>query len=206
MINENKSLNQSVKIFSKIHEKNIALIEHESARIKSEASTEIRKGKKGRKKTTAGRVTKSKLKPISLNNSAYTQARQRLEISYIKEVYYKSRDDVNIKESYLWHGYRILIGDGTYLQLQDTENIRKEFPASISGTYPQGLLEVIIEQGSGVVYDFKLSKDKISELEILSGMIKNLPKKSLLLADDLYNCYAIFCLLEINEIGFIVHG
>ncbi|MCX6153045.1 MAG: hypothetical protein NT007_02670 [Candidatus Kapabacteria bacterium] len=100
---------------------------------------------------------------------------------------------IGIKYPNIWYGFRVFITDVTYFQMQDTEAVKAEFVTSETKGYPRGLLQVIIEQGSGVVYDFKLSSDKKSELELISQMINSIPSHSLLLADDLYNC----CLVQL---------
>ena len=204
MTNEDKSLQQSVNIYNVIHDKNKETIERENARIIEESSKEDRKGKRGRKKTTAGRIAKSKLQSVSTNTSAFSQARTRMNSTYIREVFDNSHS--SDKYEYKWHDRRVFIADGTYLQMQDTKAIREEFPISQEGCYPRSLMEVLIEQGSGLVHDFVLSGVKTSELELLSTMINNIPRGSLLLADDLYNCYAIFCILAKRDVKFIVPG
>jgi hypothetical protein len=88
-----------------------------------------------------------------------------------------------------------MIGDGTYIQMQDTRAIRKDYEVKYNGEgsegYPQGLLEVIIERGTGQLYCFKLSNRHVSELFSFYEMIDQIPSGSLLLLDDLYNCFEI---------------
>jgi len=206
MTNEDKSLQQSVNIFKHIHEKNRLKIEKESAKIIEEAKLENLPRKKGRRRTTAGRIAKSKLRPISSNTSAYTQARQRVSLNYIKDVFEKSKKHEEYEYKFKWNGFPVFIADGTYLQMQDTKEMGQEFTTGITGGYPRGLLEVIVEQGSGLIYGIQLSSHKKSELEILYDMINTIPSGSLILADDLYNCYAIFDILEKRKIEFIVPG
>jgi hypothetical protein len=206
MINEDKSLQQSVNIYSQLHDKNKEIIEMERARIIAESANESRIGKRGRRRTTGGRIAKSKLQGISLNTSAYTQARQRIGMNYIKDVFEESGKTSKASQANKWKGYRVFIADGTYLQMQDTKEICREFSSSIRGTYPRGLLETVIEQGSGIISEIKLSSERVSELELLSGIINKIPRSSLLLADDLYNCFAIFYLLKKNGIEFITPG
>jgi hypothetical protein len=48
-----------------------------------------------------------------------------------------------------WNGYRVYLGDGTYIQMQDTKRLREAYwEGTESEGYPQGLLEVIIERRS----------------------------------------------------------
>jgi hypothetical protein len=102
----------------------------------------------------------------------------------------------NVSNDYShWYGRRVFIGDGTYLQLQDTPSIREEFAVKYKGKetpgYPQALLEVITERGSGQIYSFSTGNRHLSELELFHAMADQLPANSLLLLDDLYNSYEI---------------
>jgi hypothetical protein len=119
MTNEDKSLQQSVNIYSRIHEKNKEIIEKERARIIEEASKENREGKHGRRRTTAGRIAKSKLSAISLNTSAYSQARTRIGLDYIENIFEESKKTELYSEERKWQGYPVYISDGTYVQMQD---------------------------------------------------------------------------------------
>ena len=87
------------------------------------------------------------------------------------------------------------MGDGTYLQMQDTQPLRKGYQVKHKGEspagYPQGLLETIIERGTGQIHTFRLSNRHVSELSLFYEMLDELTPKSLLLLDGLYNCYEI---------------
>lgn len=134
-------------------------------------------------------------KDISLNTAAFSKARGRLSVDKTKELFLASRIE-EAENSYThWNGYKVLIGDGTYVQMQDTKSIRKDYEVKYNGVgsegYPQGLLEVIIERGTGQIHSFKLANRHLSELELFYEMIDQIPSKSLLLLDDLYNCFEI---------------
>ncbi len=101
-----------------------------------------------------------------------------------------------VRNSYShWHGRRVLIGDGTYVQMQDTPELRSEYKVMVKGGesrgYPQGLIVAVTERGSGQIRAFRLSTRHKSELELFYDLIDELPPKSILLLDDLYNCYEI---------------
>jgi len=51
-----------------------------------------------------------------------------------------------------------------------------------------------------------LGSDSKSELELIYELMDTIPSGSLLLADDLYNCFSIFALLEERDIKIIVPG
>ena len=95
-----------------------------------------------------------------------------------------------------WNSYRVMITDGTYLQLQDTAGIRVHYSKQRSSkadqdTYPQALLAGVTDREIGQIYNYRLSDRHLSELSLLHQMLDKIPEKSILLADDLYNCYEI---------------
>ena len=206
MTEEDKSLQNSVNIYSHFHERNRKRIESIDNRIKEEYQDTRIKRKAGRPRKTIGRIAKSKTVGISRDTSGYSQARIRLPVHAVDIVFQSSRDFSSIKYPGTWHGLKVFMADGTYLQMQDTDAIKEKFSCPSLKSYPRGLLEVLIEQGSGAVYDFVLESDSKSELELISPMIRNIPQGSLLLADDLYNCYTIFALLRRQGIEIIVPG
>jgi hypothetical protein len=202
---EDKTLQHSVNIFQAIHEKNQENIAKKQEEFKKESS-KTSTPKPGRPRKSIGRIQKSKTQSISSDTSGYSQARQRLNIDYLKAVFEDSKNIDNTDNVNKWQGRRVFITDGTYLQMQDTEDIRKDYPVQPGKGYPRGLLQTITEQGTGMVYSHRLSPDKKSELEILSKMLESIPDYSILLADDLYNCFAIFALLKSRNIDIIVPG
>jgi hypothetical protein len=206
MVQEDKSLKNSVLLYSLIHEKTINKIKEKQEGVSKENERRRLNKQVGRPLTKGGWFAKSKTKPVSLDTSGYSQARQRLPIEAVDLVFKASTDSGNIKNAYKWHGYRTFLTDGTYTQMQDSEKIKEVFPNSTKDGYPRGLIEAIIEQGTGLVYDFCLSSNSRSELELMAEMITNLPEGSLLLADDLYNCFAIFSLLKSSGVEIIVPG
>jgi len=206
MIQEDKTLQNSVNIYSLIHKKNQKRIAEMQERFEQEKELGKKEKKAGRPRTGIGRIAKSKTQEISKDTSAYSQARIRLPEESLRTVFEDSKDFADIQYPNKWHGYRVFIADGTYLQMQDTEALRSKFRNKKAGAYPRGLLEAIIEQGSGAIYDYELDSDSKSELELLSRMICTIPQGSLLLADDLYNCFAIFSLLKQRGVEIIVPG
>jgi hypothetical protein len=102
---------------------------------------------------------------------------------------------------------KTVIGDGTYLQLQDTEDIQSEYAVKgMESSYPQALLQVMIRQGTGQLVQFALGSRQDSELQLVIPMIKKMEKNTLLLADDLYNTYYHFCLVLEQRCHMIVPG
>ena len=196
-IQEDRSLQNSVLIFKEVHNRNIEKI--------NKLEEELKSSSHGRRQGRLA-IQKSKRMPISTRTGGYSQARTRLDIDYVLSVYRKSAALTPTTNSDKFYGRRVFITDGTYLQLQDTAAIKAKFNNSVKDGYPRGLLSGIIDQASGLIVDFTLDSDKKSELELFGSMIKNIQTGSLLLADDLYNCFAIFSLLQNQGVDIIVPG
>ena len=208
---QDKTLKNSVDLYYMIHQQHKQQAIEELERfLEKERNLDRQSSDKkvGRPKKYAVQLPKSLTKDISLNTAAYSKARERVPIKLTKELFAASRIQ-EAKNNYThWHGYRVMIGDGTYLQMQDTESIRKEHEVKHKGQgsegYPQGLLETITERGTGQLYSFKLSNRHVSELALFYEMIDELPPKSLLLLDDLYNCYEIISKCKRKGIELVV--
>jgi hypothetical protein len=200
-IQEDKSLQQSVNIFKERYELQSAQIRiREAEELEREKHADMVNGKKsGRPKQYKSKLRKSITNEVKPQTVAYNNARQRLPKDLITLVYDRSKN-FGKWDNESWHGMRTYITDGTYLQLQDTEDINESYPTrERGGSYPQALLQVPIRQGGGQVWDYALGNRKMSELELAIPMLENLESGSLLSADDLYNCYYHFWLLLRNE-------
>ena len=185
---EDKTLQNSVNLFYFIHQRmHQEALQEESHRIEKEKETHERLGRvqAGRPRKFEVKLPKSLSQDISFNTAAYSKARKRLPLELTQKVFSASRVQ-QARNCYThWQGYRVFIADGTYLQMQDTKDIREDFAVKHgnieSPGYPQGLLEVIIERGTGQIFSFKLSNRHVSELALFYEMLDDLPGNSLLL-------------------------
>jgi len=207
---EDKSLKNSVILYYMIHQSHKKQVQLEvEQQIQKQKEIDQKSEKKaGRPKTYKVRIPKHLEKDISLNTAAYSKARGRIPIELTQKLFDASRIQQAENPYTHWHGYRVFMGDGTYVQMQDTESIRKKYEVKHKGVasegYPQGLLEVIIERGTGQLFCFKLANRHVSELALFYDMIDYLPPKSLLLLDDLYNCFEIISKCKRKDIELVV--
>jgi len=212
-IQEDKSLKQSVNIFKSIFElRGKELKEKESRSLKDSIAQNQRSAEeekivnRGRPKLFKSKLPKSKTRELSGNTAAYSKARERLDVELVNKIFTYSTDFKDLKMNE-WHGMTTFITDGTYFQMQDSKTLRaKYYVKENDGAYPQGLLQTIIQQGSGQVHAFKIGTRHQSELALVKPLINSLPKGSLLLADDLYSTYAIFGLMKNQGSHLIVPG
>lgn len=205
---EDKSLKNAVTMFYVLHRDKRKAME-KGLKRQVEAQKEKDKSKpalRGRPKKHEVKLPKSKAADISLNTAGYSKARKRLPIQLTASLF-ESGKITGAKNNYShWHNLRVLEVDGTYLQLQDTSEIREKYPMKNdkSEGYPQGLLEGIIERGTGQVFSYKLANGSVSELSLLNELLNDIPKDHILLMDDLYNCYEILSKCIKKGIHFVV--
>jgi hypothetical protein len=197
-VQQDKTLKNSVDLYYTIHQKHKAQaleLQEQRILIQKEEDSKSSIKKAGRPKKYTLQLPKSLGKNISLNTAAYSKARERVPIELANDLLTKSRIEQPENNYTHWNGYRVYFGDGTYIQMQDTKSIREQYEVKHSGVpsegYPQGLLEAIIERGTGQLYSFKLSNRHTSELSLFYDMLDDMPQNSLLLLDDLYNCFEI---------------
>ena len=209
-VQQDKTLQHSVDLYYGIHQrhKQAALKALEQS-LREEKQLDAQKQKKaGRPKHYTVKLPSSLEKDISLNTAAYSKARERVPLQMTAALFKASRIESAHNNYTHWHGYRVFIGDGTYVQMQDTASIRKDYEVKHKGKgsqgYPQGLLEAIIERGTGQLYSFQLANRHVSELALFYEMIDELPAKCLLLLDDLYNCYEIIAKCQRKGIQIVV--
>lgn len=151
----------------------------------------------------------SKTKEISSNTAAYSKARSRLDLGLVDRVFKETAKGDDMKCVKPWHGRTAYNTDGTYFQMQDSEEIPEKYRAQkdkdgkLQG-YPQGLLQVLTQHGSGLISAYKIAGRTESELKVIPELMGQLPPQSLLLADDLYNCFAFLAHAIDKKIDIIV--
>ena len=207
-IQEDKSLQNGLNLFKTVFESNSkAIIQAETSRLKAEKINDSQiPVKAGRPKQYKSRLPESWKNPLSNSTAGYSIARKNLDKGIIEDVYRHSVDFGSL-DNESWHGMKTYIGDGTYMQLQDTDDIKSEYVVKgQEDSYPQALLQVLIRQGTGQISQYALGSRQVSELLLVLPMINNLEANSLLLADDLYNTYYHFCKVLSRQCHMIVPG
>src|SRR5580658_441443 len=207
-VNEDKSLKQSVNIFKQIFEGRCGdILKKEKEELERQRLADIGIDRKtGRPRLYQSRLPKSKTQPVSDNTAAYAKARQRLDYSLVKKVFDHSKDFTGIQQP-LWHGMKTYKSDGTYCQMQDIGALRRKYYVKEGDhAYPQLLLQGIVQQGTGQIVCFETGSRHQSELALIAKQLGQLPQNSLLLADDLYNSYAIFAMIQRQGCHLIVPG
>ena len=207
-VQEDKSLQNGLNLFKNVFEaRGRDALREEEARLAAEKANAAPLPKKaGRPKTYKPRLPKSMQKPVSSNTAAYSKARTGLDMRVAHAVFAHSAEFGPLeKES--WHGMATHITDGTFLQLQDTPDIKRHYVVKgQENSYPQALLQVMIRQGTGQVKRFAIGSRQESELALVLPMIACLKEGDLLLGDDLYNSYYHFSQVLARNAHLIVPG
>jgi hypothetical protein len=207
-----KTLQNAVSIFGRVHEAQVGRVIREaeaSLELERKADQESRAVRRGRKKKYKLKIPKSSTAQVSSNTAAYSKARTRIDVGLLNEIFIKTRE--NPTSPFIWHGRRTYITDGTYVQMQDTKELRELYTTQCNDEehpqgYPNALVQTIIEQGSGYIHDFAMSSRRVSELSLIYQLMDRVPKGCLLLADDLYNGYSLFALARKQGFDLIVPG
>ena len=160
------------------------------------------------KNSLASIVTERLVKKLSANSSntgPYCKARQRLRLDILQKavrVIGKQLAD-QAENSWLWHGFNVLMVDGTTVLMPDTSDNQKAFPQQSNQKpglgFPIARLVVLISLTVGTVLDYKMGTYQgkgTGESSLFSTLIASLSKGQLLLADRYYCTYAIVALLS----------
>ena len=207
-----KTLENAVDIFKQIHDhQKERIVQNAKDAIEQEKAEDIKnlKIKRGPKKKYKLKIPKSKTSEISDNTAAYSKARKRVSLELLEQLFHTTRKNIDSKT--LWYGMETYLTDGTYVQMQDTKELREIYDVKSTNVdyqeaYPQGLVQSIIQQGNGIIHDYALANRHVSELSLIYKLMGSIPQKSLLLCDDLYNTYAVFSLARKNDFDIIVPG
>lgn len=207
---EDKSLKNSVSLYYTLHQNDkkstTELLEKEMEKAREEY--ELLPKTAGRPKIFKAKITKSLEKDISINTAAFSNARGRLPMELVDDLFNESLIKEAKNDYSHWHEMLVFIGDGTYAQMQDMPSIRENFEVLHNGKpseqFPQCLIEVLISRGTGQIFKYSVSNRHISELRLFYDLMDEIPPNSILLLDDLYNCYEILAKAKRLNIQIVV--
>jgi len=208
---EDKTLKNSVALYYSIHQnKRKKILESIEEEKQKEKKLEELNGKKSRGRPKLYKIPESLKQDKSLGTSAYSDARKRVPIKMIDKLFEASKIKQVENEYSHWHGHSVYISDGTYLQMQDSPELRAQYEAKRKGDvnegYPKALLQALINRGSGQITFFTLSDIFTSELALFHKMLDEIEENSIILLDDLYNCYEIMAKCVKKKIEIVVPG
>ncbi|UYM18792.1 transposase [Endozoicomonas euniceicola] len=139
-------------------------------------------------------------------NDAYCKARKRLPEDQVKSLFQISgkRLDEESPESWLWHGRRVVIADGTTANMPDTTENQQLYPQSKSQKkevgFPTVRMLAFITLGSGALIETAMGACEgkgSGEQSLMIQMIPNLNADDIVLGDAIFETYFILALLLI---------
>ncbi len=145
-------------------------------------------------KLMQGRSALKKKKRISSSSSAYCQARCRLELSFLKNVFRKLADFLSGKTLETWKGFRVLVVDGTGLDMPDSPENRKAYPPrgekEKGTTFPMLNLVAVFDLFSGGAIDWASGNKHSGEQSLWKKLMNKISIfGSIILGDDYYCSY-----------------
>ena len=141
-----------------------------------------------------GRCAAKKKKRISSSSSAYCQARCRLELSFLKNVFKKLAGFLFSKTLENWKGFSVQVVDGTGLDMPDSPENRKAYPPrgeKVRGTsLPILNLVAVFDLFSGGAMDWESGNKHWGEQSLWKKLMKRITMPgSIILGDDYYCSY-----------------
>jgi hypothetical protein len=140
----------------------------------------------------------------SMSTGPYCKARQRLQLSHLKEAVTSSGQVLHKQapKSWLWNGYRVMLVDGTTFLMPDTDSNQKTYPQQSAQKpglgFPIVRMVGLLSLAAGSCTDYAIGPYQgkgTGETSLFSRLIQSLGKQDLLLADRYYTSYANFVLL-----------
>jgi len=140
----------------------------------------------------------------SMSTGPYCKARQRLQLSHLKEAVISSGQVLHKQtpKSWLWNGYRVMLVDGTTFLMPDTDSNQKTYPQQSAQKpglgFPIVRMVGLLSLAAGSCTDYAIGPYQgkgTGETSLFSRLIQSLGKQDLLLADRYYTSYANFVLL-----------
>jgi len=140
----------------------------------------------------------------SMNTGPYCKARHRLSLSHLKAAVCCTGKALHqhAASSWLWHGFRVLVVDGTTVLMPDTADNQAYYPKQ--SVQKKGLGSPIMRMvgllslATGGCVDYATGKYQgkgSGETSLFAQLMHNMDKKDLLIADRYYTTFAIMALM-----------
>ena len=153
-------------------------------------------------------------KPISVNTSAYAQARKRLPLSLLIDLFCQFTDKVQSQtpDHFRWRGRQITIVDGTTFTMADTLLNRGEWEKhdnnkSGKSNFPMLKLVGVFDLFTGIIQDFVIAPMKgqgTGEASLFLNLLQKKSGQQVVMADSLYANYCLMARLLSKKIDFVL--
>jgi hypothetical protein len=152
------------------------------------------------------------LPPTSPDTGGYCKARQRLPETILPRLVREVADRIGdqVPETWLWHGRRVILVDGSAVSMPDTPENQAAYPQpSIQKAgcgFPVARVVVLIALATGVVLDAAIGRcsGKLTgESTLLRGLHDRLKRDDIVLADRYYCSYFEIALLKAQGVDLV---
>lgn len=134
--------------------------------------------------------------------SAWCQARQRLSLTLYQTLVHRLYEAAGEKDrnaSFLWHGHRVFLVDGSGISMPDTPELQKEFgqpPSQMPGCgFPTAHVLFLFNANTGTLAEAIPACWKRGDLADVPDLLKHLNKEDVLLGDDSFGGYVVLAML-----------
>lgn len=129
---------------------------------------------------------------ISSNTSAYCQGRNRLELSFLKKIFARLSYLLSSGTHAGWKGFRVLVVDGTGLDMPDTPKNRKAYPPrreKAAGTgFPYLNMVAVFDLFSGGAVDWESGNKHCGEQVLWKSLMGRISMAGTVILGDCYYC------------------
>lgn len=154
------------------------------------------------------------LKKVSMNTAAYTKAKKRLSESKIWEVIKKTGERIeNSAGAWKWRGRDVFLVDGTVINLEDTDQIKEEYPLTYSKGKAQGQPKLrllgVFGLASGAFVDGEVgaySGKGQAETSLFQKIIPRVKAGSVLVLDRFFTSFYLQSSLLSSGIDYVIRA
>ena len=137
---------------------------------------------------------------------SFCNARQKLPATVVREVFHLAADrfDETHGESFRFKGLRLLGVDGSKLNVQPSEQLRRAYGTPSGAHYPQLLLSTLFDLCARVPVDAVVAPNASSERQQLSPLLERTrPGSDVLVLDRGYPSFDVFGMLLVSGLDFV---
>ena len=142
----------------------------------------------------------------AVSGAAFCQARSKLANTFLRSVVHQVADSHERKFAHLsrWRGHRVLAIDGSKVNVQRSDELRRHFGVPAGGHCPQILVSTLINVTSEVPCDVVVAPHASSERELFMQHLDRLGPSDVLLLDRGYPSFEILQTLKERDIDFVI--
>jgi hypothetical protein len=154
------------------------------------------------------------LKLVSMNTASYTAAKKRLCVIKLKLIACRLGENIDeSSSSWRFKQRDVFLGDGTVINLEDTNNIKKTFPVSIRKGVEQGLPKLrflcFFSAGSGAFIDGEIGSycgKGQAETSLLKKVLPRLKKNSILVLDRFFTNFHLRSEILMSSKDYVIRS